>query len=188
MAILYGSLWVQTVVSPSASCGVPEDLYRIQTTTLLRFAQLADLAYSAAVPQAEVEALTQASVLAIHAIPNDESAQVYVIVSRSSLSIVFRGTASIADVVADVNVFPTAWTLSSRHDFKDVAVHSGFYETYMTLRPKLLQVLDTLSYEGEMAARRSLNIVGHSLGGALAVLCTFDLNTRITSPRQDYTR
>ena len=55
-------------------------------------------------------------------------------------------------------------------DCSGCAVHSGFYDSWHSVRP---QVLAALQQTPEAAS--GLYITGHSLGGAMASLAAFDL-------------
>lgn len=66
--------------------------------------------------------------------------------------------------------------LGTRTLLRDAAVHAGFMSMYQSGREQLLRLLDDAAYRD--AAGRfigSLLICGHSMGGALARLCAFDL-------------
>ncbi|KAL4420729.1 hypothetical protein ABPG75_010385 [Micractinium tetrahymenae] len=56
-------------------------------------------------------------------------------------------------------------------------VHEGFLEAYASVRPVVLRLLDTV-LAGEQEPW-TLYITGHSLGGALSTLCTFDCARRM---------
>lgn len=58
-----------------------------------------------------------------------------------------------------------------------VWVHEGFLEAYASVRPVVLRLLDTV-LAGEQE-QWTLYITGHSLGGALSTLCTFDCARRM---------
>ena len=58
----------------------------------------------------------------------------------------------------------------------DSAVHAGFMGMYQSGRQQLLQLLDSPAYRDASGGfRASLLVCGHSMGGALARLCAFDL-------------
>lgn len=69
-----------------------------------------------------------------------------------------------------------------------VQVHHGFLQQYDSIRPQVLGIIDTLLEEpaaegeqqgnGEERPPWTVYITGHSLGAALATLCTFDLAAR----------
>lgn len=56
-------------------------------------------------------------------------------------------------------------------------VHRGFYRNYLRMRPWLL---DTLS---QYRHAQQIVVVGHSLGGAVALLCALDLSYRSKMPK-----
>lgn len=54
-------------------------------------------------------------------------------------------------------------------------VHSGFYGAYLSVEQRVLAAIAELHRQDP----RNILITGHSLGGALAVLCSFDVATRL---------
>ena len=65
----------------------------------------------------------------------------------------------------------------------DARVHSGFKEAYLSVRPRLLELLNSATQgglEGEREGEEEWEILttGHSLGGALASLCAHDLSEK----------
>jgi len=116
----------------------------------------------------------------------DEYAYVAYDSKQSTVTIVFRGSCTLKNVFTDI-------------DFKDVHhkaakafanesgmrlpegmnLHRGFVEAYLALRAELVGALKELS-EREPDASGSrpplkLHVTGHSLGGAMAMLCSLDL-------------
>jgi len=59
-------------------------------------------------------------------------------------------------------------------------VHKGFLSAYETVADKIYNLIEPLVIQ-DGAQARDLYCTGHSLGGALAVLCAFDLGIRITN-------
>lgn len=86
----------------------------------------------------------------------------YVISGEDVTVIVFRGTdfAEVSDWIANLG--------RSATETPHGAIHSGFYDAYHSMKPQIDQIL---------AERESghLWVTGHSLGGALALVCTYDL-------------
>ncbi len=65
-------------------------------------------------------------------------------------------------------------------------VHHGFCLQYDSIRPQVLGIVDTLLKEaaaedgrGAVQQPWTLYVTGHSLGGALATLCAYDLAVRL---------
>lgn len=71
--------------------------------------------------------------------------------------IVFRGTDFLADWLTNLNA-----TLSRSSN--NQPVHTGFSETFKSLRPQLVALMQHLS-------GTKIHCIGHSLGGAVASLC-----------------
>lgn len=74
-------------------------------------------------------------------------------------ALVFRGSESLLDWRTNLNTKPYKFS-------NDVTVHRGFWNSWKSIRTEILKTV----YE-----YNSLSICGHSLGGALAVLCAYDI-------------
>lgn len=89
----------------------------------------------------------------------------YIIENEDSLIIVFRGTKSdldwLADLKIDQDLFPFVMDGGS--------VHSGFLSIYQSCREMLLAIVK------EKALSKKIFITGHSLGGSLATLLGYEL-------------
>ncbi len=84
----------------------------------------------------------------------------YIISGEDVMVIAFRGTDEGEDWLTNAGVYLRQMDLGK--------IHSGFSTAYSTLRPT---VLDAVEYHRP----KYLWITGHSLGGALAVVCAHDL-------------
>ncbi len=120
----------------------------------------------------------------------DESSDTHVIVCSLSdrVLISFRGTASKENMKTDVRVrytklntvipsfgdghiFAEATSLSS-FNMSRAKIHSGFADAYLTVSVRVMEVISRLLQE----KKRPVYLTGHSLGGALATLCSLDIS------------
>jgi len=70
--------------------------------------------------------------------------------------VVFKGTDNFFDILTDINFFPKSTSVG--------VVHRGFYNAFSKIYPKLKEYLDLIE--------NKIFLTGHSLGGALAILCS----------------
>ena len=84
----------------------------------------------------------------------------YVVSRNDDAIIAFRGTDEPADWFVNLDI------LTSRTSHGKI--HSGFYDSYRQLKPQIITVLKQIK-------PKHLWITGHSLGGALALTCAYDL-------------
>jgi triacylglycerol lipase len=103
-----------------------------------------------------------------------EEAFGYILESPSSIFIVFRGTKTVGDWGSDIYTIMETFSYT-RNSGK---VHKGFLSVYNSVRE------DVMEYLQDLDPKKTLYITGHSLGGALATLCTLDVseNTQFKQP------
>jgi len=101
-------------------------------------------------------------------IPMDNDCQ------ATRLFLVFRGTKSQYDVLADSQFIPTEHLLSQENHH----VHSGIYNAMRKTIPRIVQQLEALIHSSKQEFFH-LRITGHSLGGGYAQLFFLDLHTSI---------
>lgn len=82
-----------------------------------------------------------------------------------TLMIVFRGTHDLKDWEYDLGAIPVPLVFG----FRSGLVHLGFASLYKSMRDSLQKIL------AQYPKAKRLEIEGHSLGGALAVCCAYDL-------------
>jgi nuclear pore complex protein Nup85 len=61
---------------------------------------------------------------------------------------------------------------------KELMVHSGFLTAYDSVKVKVLRLVDQLTADASEDRPWDVYVTGHSLGGALATLCAYDLAGR----------
>lgn len=98
----------------------------------------------------------------------------YIIESPTEIVLAFRGSQSNPDWIANAAVFQTQYPYTPIQ----LKTHAGFTGIYNSCRKQIIDVIGCLSPE------KKLYITGHSLGGALAILCALDIavNTGFKEP------
>lgn len=84
----------------------------------------------------------------------------------NSIFIGFRGSSNIQNWISDIKIILI-------HPYADnsIAVDKGFYDLYDILKPDVMSIISDMTRK---YGTKKLFITGHSLGGALATICTFD--------------
>jgi hypothetical protein len=89
--------------------------------------------------------------------------QCYINIVNKNVFITFRGTTTIEDWKHNIDT-------TTVNPFKDLQVHKGFYEQYMSVRNRIYSFIPNI-------CSNNIIISGHSLGGALAYVCAVDIHS-----------
>lgn len=92
-----------------------------------------------------------------------DETQCFVATSADAVLVSFRGTTSLGDWLANLNVLTTTRPYGT--------VHRGFLGAFQVVEQKLIALLD------QFPGRRLL-LTGHSLGGALALICAAEWHSK----------
>lgn len=98
----------------------------------------------------------------------------FVIESDQNIIISFRGSRTNPDWIADVSILQTYFPYIRTK----LKIHSGFAAIYSACRQQIMNIL------ADLDSSKQLFVTGHSLGGALAILCALDAasNTAYKNP------
>jgi len=131
---------------------------------LLTFAQFAHAAYE---PDSAVTQLMENNGYVITTIKTIDNSFIrfYVATNKSSKSqlIAIRGTSNIENALVDIDAQLVA------HNTLGIKLHRGFTEATLPISRAL---------DGILHKNHTIQLTGHSLGGAIAVILAMDLNTR----------
>ena len=95
--------------------------------------------------------------------PREDSCVDIALMGAETLIISFRGSESWRDALTDASRRMVQWHLRA-----DIYLHRGFLRHYQSIHNELCAYI-------KASGRRRLLVTGHSLGGALATLCTLEL-------------
>jgi predicted lipase len=91
---------------------------------------------------------------------------------RCNLMFSFRGSDDLKNWISNLKF----WKKQIPYQNKDtkIRVHSGFYDAYQTIKEDILEFVEQYIKE-DCPTSYCIDIMGHSFGAALAVLCAVDL-------------
>jgi hypothetical protein len=87
--------------------------------------------------------------------------------------VAFRGTANARNAIIDANFVRTSWAEMQRATKGCAKVHNGFANAWADILPHLKQILELAL--GQFPQTKHIVCTGHSLGGAIATLCSYSL-------------
>jgi len=94
-------------------------------------------------------------------------AEMYIVhLEDGTLILSFRGTEHVKDVIYNLKFAKVRINEINHNKWSFVRVHRGFKKQYLTLYDK---------FKKELLEANSVICIGHSLGGALATLCAYDI-------------
>lgn len=106
---------------------------------------------------------------------------------KDTVIISFRGTINLCNIKKDLDVNGTNITNNKNQGCSDCHVHSGFYDSYKKIRDKIRKLVTDFITNNSILR---FIITGHSLGGAMAVLCAYDMvdyyNTQNNNPNAKF--
>lgn len=115
---------------------------------------------------------------------NDQNETFLIVLSSETQIIIgFKGTTSLENMKTDLKVkmTPIAKALPSKSttshkvllsmDWKNAKIHEGFAKAYSSVSEQLFEIISNLQRENP----RPVYLTGHSLGGSLATVASFDL-------------
>ena len=121
-----------------------------------KFAKMANIAYQDLNAKIEYTSLGYDH----HVFLENDGAQCHVVWNKDEIAICFRGTepSELSDILADLNALP-------KKSMTDGWVHRGF-------RGELDKLWDKVKELAKKHADKKLYVCGHSLGAAMATICT----------------
>ncbi|KHF38949.1 hypothetical protein LQ50_18095 [Halalkalibacter okhensis] len=90
----------------------------------------------------------------------------FILESKNSVIIAFRGTDSDPDWIVDAEVSQIRFPFIKETYY----VHEGFSTIYQSCRDHIIDTFD------QIPLKKKIYVTGHSLGAAVATLCAFDLS------------
>ena len=112
--------------------------------------------------------------------------QAYVAIAEDNLVVAFRSTASddgwgvTLNVLTDLRATPKKISfiddgVSNAQEYRKLKVHSGFHNEHLRYRDRILEYI-------AQHPDKDIYVTGHSLGGALAILSSFDIAVHTQRP------
>ena len=122
-----------------------------------------------------------------HATVTDRStdAQALVTMTHDGVVVAFRGSSSPQDFLQDAkfDMEPLAYLRNNSAQPCTVRVHRGFLEDFDALNVAVVtQVRNSLATFQRVSPHPKIYITGHSLGGALAILCALEFSRQQLKP------
>ena len=100
--------------------------------------------------------------------------QAYVVTEMDKVIVAFRDTGSdkrwerILNMLTDARATLKKMSYLDDSELSEIKAHEGFVSEYMLFRDKVIEYVD-------MHPNKEVHVVGHSLGGALATIASFDI-------------
>jgi len=95
---------------------------------------------------------------------NKYNTRIKIVEKNKSIYICFRGSTNLKDWKTNLDKS----LITNLHNYDMYSIHTGYYKRYISISDKIHNYLKKKEFD-------ELYVCGHSLGGALATICCFDL-------------
>lgn len=97
---------------------------------------------------------------------------------EETIYVALRGTEGVVkDIITDISAYPSSYYSDG---FCGSKVHIGFLDAYLSIEGRIEQAVRNLI---AMHPKSPLIVTGHSMGGAMAVICALDLQKKFPDKR-----
>jgi len=129
------------------------------------------------------KALYYSELVYVNSIINPESEFGYNVLlnkdDSSEIIVSFRGTTNYKNIISNINILDSQYTINinTLHESisQIVSIHKGFLDAYLSVKDDIYNKCNNLLNNGAT----KIFITGHSLGGAVAKICIFDITLNI---------